>query len=176
MRTCCYIRQMPAPLDWSAAGGLDSVKQLTMQVGPREAARRLGLSRQHGDALRQLCHRGNWLASVQRANVSPVPSGPVTMSGQPVTAVTTASVAFAEIMADDSKASKLAGSRYVRKTLEHAAELPPEIGLEQAQNVKATIASGATIHAWEAKAAPPNVVVNLALMGLSPEQVQVEAI
>lgn len=70
---------MPAPIDWTAAGGLQAVQTLTVALGPREAARRLNLSDAHAAALRQLCARGKWLSGAE-----PVTRRPCGVSPQPI--------------------------------------------------------------------------------------------
>lgn len=138
---------MPSPIDWTPAGGIDAVRTLTQAVGPREAARRLGLSDAHADALRKRSSREGWMDA---ARPKPV-TGPVTITGVPVTAVTKASDAMADVMADTSKRSKLAGAKYAAQTLEAAARAAEESPLEAlglARNVKETMGVASIAHSW----------------------------
>lgn len=122
-------------------------------------------------------HREKAMASAGMSAEMSAVSAKLSNHAKPLSAnVRNGAESMANTLADDSKATRLAGSRYARRTLEHAAQLDPETALEQAQNVKAVVASASTIHSWEAKQAAPSVMVNLALMGLAPQAVQAEII
>jgi len=160
---------MPAPIDWTAAGGLHAVQTLTIALGPREAARRLNLSDAHAAALRQLCARGRWL-SPEPLPLSPPdvsrPSQPVTrrppdapeawqvlaasrVAEQPVTnPVTTAADAMLEANADNSRRSRSAALRYSARTLEHAADLDGETALASASDVASAVKVASVAGGW----------------------------
>lgn len=168
---------MPAPIDWTAAGGIDSVKQLTINHGPREAARMLNLSESHSAALRQLCARGKWMDAVRPQPQPPMPrsmSQPVTRATAvtndaslspaakcgAVTAVTTASDAQAEANAENSRAGRAALLRYGAKVASHAAGLDGGAGLSVAPQMASVAKVLSVAGDWQA-AAGGSISVNI---------------
>lgn len=152
----------------------EAVKVLAMAVGVREAARRMGLDEHRVLKWSQRDPAGPWTLQPAAKQLStPSVTGNTLREACPQN-VLTPSAAFAEVMADDSKATRLAGSRYARRTLEHAAKIAedtPVLALAEAQNVKAVAATAALVHSWEAKQQQPQIMVNLALLGVAPEAV-----
>lgn len=129
-----------------------AVRVLAAAVGQREAARRLGLSE---NTVKSICYRaGDSLALAKAA-------APTMAPAQHPNAPTPAE-AMQEALADDSRASRIALSRGLRRTAEHIAQLPPDEALAEAQNVKATVSSLSTVHGWEAAGA--GTTVNIALL------------
>lgn len=161
---------MPAPL----AVDKEAVRVLVVAVGVREAAARMKLP---VGTVAAWSARGNWLANaqVQSAAISGAPSEaksaiactlppsmrPVVPESHANGAIKPAD-ALAEALADDSKASRIALSRGLRRTAEHIAQLDPAKALQEAQNVKATVGSLATVHGWDAGSG--GTTVNVALL------------
>lgn len=163
---------MPASLDWTAAGGIDAVVLLAETIGIADARRRLRLSDAHYASLRQVIsrrkRRGVIVTAapvtapiIQPSVTSAVTNQPVTLTvaqalmPQPVTvlsqpSIVTASQALAAAMADDSSASRLAGSRFARKVLEHVADLPPDEAVGATRSAKESVDIAAKVHSWDA--------------------------
>jgi hypothetical protein len=176
---------MPAPIDWTAAGGIDSVKQLTINHGPREAARLLNLSAAHSEALRRRCSREGWmdavrptpppvpasmLQPVQRMSPPSVPSdsmSPAVQSGR-VPAVPTAAQAAAEANAENGARSRSAALRYSARNLEHLADLDPEEGVLLAPQAASLVKVAATAGDW---AAPASASLSISLLSAVAVQV-----
>lgn len=142
---------MPAPLDWSAAGGRQAVLVLAAAVGSREASRRLGLSPTHAAALRQMDARAK--RRLSPANVT-TQSAPVTAlqavspseSTRVSPTVTTACQAVAESIAEHGAASLAAGAKVVRQGLEHLAGQSPAAIVKQSRAAKELIGARAILH------------------------------
>lgn len=140
---------MPAPLKIDK----EAVRVLAKAIGVRQAAREMGIPEK---TVLHWSMKEGWAAEGRaierlRAERSQSPS------------VKTASEALADVMAEDGQASKVAGMRYARKTLEHAArvaEAAPADALGIAQDVKAVLQSAALAGGW---AAAGGTTVNVAV-------------
>ncbi len=76
-----------------------------------------------------------------------------------VTSVTSAAQAAENTLAEDGKASRLALSSALRNAAEHVRDaMTPSEVIEQAQNVKATVSSIATVHGWQEKSGSSTTV------------------
>ena len=95
----------------------------------------------------------------------PSPVGPSSVVGVPieraVPGVPKGSDALADVMREDSRATRIAGSRYARRVVEHAAEMPAAEALTRARNVREAVGVAATVHGWEAKEPQPQSVLNV---------------
>ncbi len=173
---------MPAPL----AVDKEAVRVLVVAVGVREAAARLKLP---VGTVAAWSARGDWLQG--KAAIASAISGAsspekaaiaatLPPSMRPVVPVThatgaiNAADALAQSLADDSKASRLSLSRGLRRVAAHVERMDPEEALEQAQNVKATVGSLATVHAWEAKQPAAQVMVSVQMLGMRPDELRIE--
>ncbi len=79
-----------------------------------------------------------------------------------VTGVTNAADSLANVLADDSKQTRLGFSRAYRKAAAHVSDLDGEAITERAQDIKALAQGAALVHGWEAGAAKPtHVQINL---------------
>jgi hypothetical protein len=142
------LAPMPAPLDLSPVGGWDAVRTLTVAIGPREAARQLGIP-QHTDAIMRRCSRECWL--------KPPPAVPLPLSirPQPVRAdvrdVRTAPEAMANALEDLGSKSKLNVAKWGETATGHAASLKGAKALAAAPDVKAAASTLATakLPGWE---------------------------
>lgn len=112
---------MPAELDVDR----EAVRVLVVAVGPREAARQMGISE---DAVRQWSSRGGWLKHL-RAPTVPPPS----MRAVPVTAVTLAADALINTLSERHKETKLGLSKWSSRTAKALGELPDKEALASHQ-------------------------------------------
>lgn len=132
---------MPAPLDVDR----EQVRMLVQTHGCTEAAKMTGIKLA---TILQWSSRGNWLKELRLP-----PKLPPSMTPTPVIGVISPADAQAESMRDDSQATRLAGLRFSRRTVEAAAELAkdkPLDALEMAQNVKASLQGAALAGDWQA--------------------------
>lgn len=143
---------MPAALDVNR----EAVKMLAMEVGVREAARRLGISE---STVKSWSDRENWLAPVV---LPPTVLTASIASKQP-------SVALAEALADDSIATKSGFSKAARRVATHLGDQDAEKLLERDLAASGAQWSGIakTVHGWDAKSGADgvNVMVNVAILG-----------
>lgn len=116
---------------------------LVMQVGPREAARQMGLLE---NTVLAWCSRYKWLAHI---NLKPVL--PKSMQPVPVVGVIKAADALKNTLLEMGNSTKLNVLKYARATTEHAASLAdrnPSKALEQAANVKQVTQAAALAGGW----------------------------
>jgi len=130
---------MPAPLDLDEVGGWEAVKVLAMAVGVREAARRMNLPEA---TVQARSAREGWMQDIPRSQ--PLPP---TMR-QTATGATKPSVAYAEILKEDNRETRLDHSRAARKVARHVANLEPEEVLQIMPSVLQNIKGAALVHGW----------------------------
>lgn len=131
---------------------------LVMEVGCTEAAVRTGLPL---NTVLSWSARGNWLKPA--AQKLPPTVRPT------IRAIIAPAEALAQCIAEDGRATRAAGMRYARRTVEHAAnlsEVAPGEALEQSQNVKASLQSAAIAGGWADATQGHATVINIALLGL----------
>ena len=139
---------MPAPL----AVDKEQVRMLVLDVGVREAARKLGLAE---NTVLAWSNRGNWLA-----HLSQKPKLPASMQGA-ICAISPAQ-ALQNTLEEDSQACKTHALRYAKRTLKHAADLAevaPDEALTQAPNVQSAAKTAALAGAWGADRADVRINV-----------------
>ena len=163
---------MPAPLpvDWN------EVKTLSIAIGVREAARRMGLGE---SAVMQRCAREGWLAKRNEAKVAMSPAGKAqTLAdahGLHVSSVSKTPSA-AEILSSlgpDSKSKlAIAGNRAVTRLAEMDGDelIVPEV----AQTAKTWASTLATAHSWEKEGSGGNAVVNITFLGAQDQPVTID--
>lgn len=157
---------MPAALDldWEA------VKTLSIAIGVSEAVRRMGIEA-HAMAVYQRARREGWQIK-DRPRGEPLP-GTVQ---KVVKLVKTPSQVMAEELKDLGSRSRLSLARGLAKGAEHVENLPAEIVLADAQNVKSLVQSTSIVHGWQNSA--PTVNVNLGMTaqreGAQPETLEAE--
>lgn len=143
---------MPAALDVNR----EAVKMLAMEVGVREAARRMGLPE---STVQAWSNRGDWFAPVK---LPPTVLTATNATKQP-------SVALAEALADDSIATKSGFSKAARRVAAHLGGQDAEKLLERDLAASGAQWSGIakTVHGWDAKSGADgvNVMVNVAILG-----------
>lgn len=164
---------MPAPL----AVDKEQVRMLVMEVGAAKAARHTGLKE---GTIRQWCKRHGWTEGnadkAQLAQGEPTPARTALAATLPeslrpviVTGVTKPADALKEMLAEDSRETRLGFSRALRRAAKHAEDMPAAEVLEQAQNVKALIGGASQVHGWQEAGGAATTVVNIALIGRSLE-------
>lgn len=151
---------MPAPI----AVDMEQVRMLVLSVGPREAARRLGLKE---DTVCQWSARRGWLAHITDPRPVALPASMVSESN----VIKPPADALRDIIAEDGQATRVAGMRYARRVTEAAArvaESDPVAALEMAKNVKSGLQSAAIAGSWQqAGVDGATTVINIALLGHS---------
>lgn len=136
----------------------EAVRLLAIQFGVREAARRSGLSE---DRVRQWSSRFNWL---QRS--TPEQQKAI------VTTVTSPGDIMLQELERNGHATKLSLSRFAR----NAAGKHERGPITKAPLLHKVAQTAAIVHGWQDKQGPQtNVMVNVALLGVEPGSVQVEA-
>ncbi len=131
------------------------VRLLTLQHGHKKAAELSGVPY---DLVRQWSVRGNWK----------VVSQPVTTSLATVAADNVASQ-----LQDHERKTKLGLATYASKQADHLAKNGK---LKDSGHFKNVAGGASIVHRWDAKSEnTQNVVVNVALLGVQPSEVSVEA-
>lgn len=146
--TCDYMSPVA---DWIA------VKATAISTGSLKRAAEL-----HGvthDAVRMRASREKWpvgqrvhaqLKEAQRVVQNQI----MAASGGTVTHVTSAADAAIKERAENGEATRDNLMRYARRTSEHVAQLPPELALAEAANVKAVAGVAQIAGSWIAGVAP----------------------
>lgn len=143
---------MPPPIEIDE----EALKTLVVAIGPRAAARQMGLNE---NTVLAWAKRGNWMAATR-----PTPAEkplPASMQPRAITAIKP-SEALANTLEDDSKATKLSLSIAAKRMAREA----ESAGLDQARNAHEVAKLASTVHAWEAKQPTHNVMINLQILGL----------
>lgn len=143
---------MPAALDvnWG------EVRTLAVAVGVREAARRMGLPE---DAVKQRSWREGWMANIPRSQ--PLPLSVM----RPVTNVTSAPKALAQVMLEDSQDCRSTALRVAKRALRRVERcdddelLMPEVAGVLNQHTKTASVAGN----WQASA--PSLKIQLGATG-----------
>lgn len=116
---------MPNPI----AVDKEALRVLVVAIGPREAARQMGLNE---NTVLAWANRGNWLASTR-----PTPAEnplPASMQPRAITAIKP-SEALLNTLEEEGKETRGYASAFAKRTLKHAASLDPEQGLKVAKSV-----------------------------------------
>jgi hypothetical protein len=148
-----YITPMPAPLDVDR----EQVRMLVLSVGVREAARQCNLSE---NTVLAWANRGGWLDAIKDA-LRPQSLPQLPQSMRPTVAIGAIKPvdALANTLLDDSKATKVAASRFARRVVEYSADMEPEIALEQARNVKEAVTIAEKVHGWGQNSGPERISI-----------------
>lgn len=137
----------------------EAVKALVLLYGQREAARKAGLNE---NTVRSWAMRYKW------SQQPPPPPQPI-CNRSPADALAT-------VLAADSEATKIGFSKAARKTAEALKEREAEALLDKdtAQAAKHWHGIASGVHGWEEKQSQANVMVNIALLGIDPAEIEVE--
>jgi transposase-like protein len=114
-------------------------------IGVRETARRLGIDEER--IKRQVSRKG-WAAMSPPARLASAQSALATVRAEVVPNVPTAADMLAEVNSENSRRSRAASLRYSARTLEHAADLDPEIALASAANVASVVKVASVAGGW----------------------------
>lgn len=145
-----------------------AVKVLAMAVGVREAARRMGLPEERVMKWSQRDPQGPWTVQLSQA----LATKPSAVSAKVSAPVREASDAMANSMHELSKRGKLAYLKAGVKVGEHLAKAPADELLAQGADVKAWASTTALAGSWQDQSAKTAVLVNINLLGLSPDQLR----
>jgi hypothetical protein len=130
----------------------EAVRMLVADIGYQEASQRTGIAYA---TLRQWSKRGKWKVAAPHS--------------QAVTAVTRSPVdAHADVIAELESQTRMSLARSVKrlaKDSEHAT-------LRHSGEVKNVAQTAAIVHRWDTKQTQANVMVNIALLGVDPCEVQ----
>ncbi len=138
-----------------------AIRVLAAAVGQREAARQLGLSE---NTVKSICYRagdGRAVKAAERVITEAHPNAP------------NAADTLAGMIRTEGDATRLAGMRYAKRTVEHAAQLAetaPDVALAQASDVKAALQSAAIAGDWASEKAGDTMT--LQFFSVAPVQQQ----
>jgi uncharacterized protein YjcR len=135
----------------------EAIRVLVLQHGQREAARIAGLNE---NTVRSWALRYKWSTPNSASKVQPNGHSPLVER-------------IADELAEAERETKLSLARSVK----HLAKKTEKTTLKQSGNVKNVAQTAAIVHRWDQKdQASGNVVVNVAILGISPEEVRAEVI
>lgn len=126
---------MPAALDIDR----EAVRVLVVAIGPRAAARELGLSE---DVVRQWSSRFGWIKQAEEARDKAAIEKRTREEARGIVSpqvTKSPGDALAEVIARDGTATRIGAVRYAKKVVEHAESLEPGAGLAAAGDVKAAM-------------------------------------
>jgi S1-C subfamily serine protease len=156
-------------VDWSG------LRAAAVVIGVREAARQASShlppdeQRRFTQRVMQRSHREGWIRSKLAATVKTTQAMPLSAN------VSNGSDALVNQLADDSKATRIGLSKGLRKAAEHISALDGDQVTKQAQNVRHVASASSAVHGWEEQKQGPNVMVNVALLGVAPADVLSDA-
>lgn len=144
---------MPAALDVDR----EAVRTLSVAVGPREAARQMGLPEA---TVLAWSKRFNWTSAITNAKAIQIERKDVqSVAIKPADAL-------ANRLAADESSVKTSLSATFRRTAGHMSKMLPEHVYATADKAKAIVSSAAQLYQWDAKQGQQtNVAVNIALLG-----------
>jgi hypothetical protein len=135
----------------------EAIRVLVIQHGQREAARIAGLNE---DTVCSWAHRYGWSKTIA--------SKPQARTGN-----TQLVEKISDELAENERQTRLSLSRYAKK----AAQDSEKATLRDSPYVKQAAQTAAIVHRWDQKdQATGNVVVNVAILGISPDEVQVKGV
>lgn len=152
---------MPAPLNVNR----EAVKTLALAIGVRQAAREMGLPEK---TVLAWSHRGKWMD-----DKTAVINGQRSVQSS---AVKAPSVAMSDALAKLGETSRVHLAKAGAKASRHLAKLPGAAITRASGDLKNVVQANSALHGWEAKNGPAAaVMVNVALLGVEPGQVQASA-
>lgn len=122
----------------------------------------MGLSE---DTVLSWARRGRWLQSAQDARDRAAQS---LAQRQPEAVHSTAispADALSNCIAEDGKATKVAGMKAARRVAEHISVMPIGEAVEKMPNLKASLQSAAIAGDWQVRTDVQQLVINIALLG-----------
>ena len=112
------------------------------------------------------CSREKWLLKSQQDKADALVTSPSALSAN----VRKGADVLSEVLAEDSRETRIGLSAAARKAAETFAKMPGSKVIKHAQAHRHMTASAGELHSWDEK--ENNVVVNIALLGLSPEDIR----
>lgn len=114
---------------------------LVMEVGPREAARRMNLNE---NTVLQWTRRNQWLESTK-----PTPAiNPLPLSMKPVITVISPSDTLADVLKEHGDATKLGLAKASRRAVESTESMDGQTVLEYASKLKDVATIAEKVHGW----------------------------
>jgi len=151
---CIVAHAVPRSIDSEShmkqAIDKDQVRMLVTDIGYNEASKRLNIP---APTLRQWAHRGKWSVPAR--------------TDERVTLVTTPpAVAHASALAEMETETRTSLARSAQRMAKDAEQAT----LRDSDKVHNVAKTAAIVHRWDAKEQGVNVAVNIALLGVPPEQ------
>jgi hypothetical protein len=156
-------------IDWP--GLRAAAVAIGIRKAARQAARDLPPDEQERFVQRAMkrCSRQKWLVKSQQDKADAVVTSPSALSAN----VRKGADVLSEILAEDSRETRIGLSAAARKAAETFAKMPGSKVIKHAHAHRHMTASSSQLHSWD-DSHGNNVVVNLALLGLKPEELMVE--
>ena len=133
----------------------EAVRIMVADLGYQETAKRTGIA--YG-TLRQWSNRGKWKVSAPHSQA-------VTTVTKPV------ADAHAEALAEMESETRISLARSVKRLAKDSEQAT----LRMSSEVKNVAQTAAIVHKWDQREAKANVMVNIALLGVQPSEVQASA-
>lgn len=152
---------MPPPLKIDK----EAVRVLVVAIGPRAAARELGIPEA---TVLAWSNRGGWLEKVKEMREIAATRVQERQEARGIVqsvAIKCPAQALADVMADDSRETRISLSRASRRLAKDA----ESADLDQAADVLTVARTAALVHGWADPAASGGTVINIALLGAPPE-------
>jgi len=137
-------------------GNKEEVRAVVMELGYELAAQRLNIK---AGTLRQWARRFHWNKVRTHAQ-------------QTVTTVTKPVQVLADELAENERETRLSLARSAARM----AKKSETAKLRDSQHVKNVAQTAAIVHKWDQKTQQSNVIVNVALLGINPDEVRAEVV
>ena len=144
-------------IDWAG------LRAAAVAVGIRRAARQAALDLPPGEQERfvqramKRCSREKWLAKVQQDKADAVAMSPTALSAD----VRKGSDVLSEVLAEDSRATRIGLSAAARKAAETFGNMPGAKVIRHAQAHRHMTASSSVLHGWDDKGNPIPFTLNV---------------
>ena len=117
------------------------------------------------------CSREKWLVKSQQDKADAVVTSPSALSAN----VRKGADVLSEILAEDSRETRIGLSAAARKAAETFAKMPGSKVIKHAQAHRHMTASASVLHGWDAQQDNgANVIVNIALLDIPPSEISAE--
>jgi len=156
-------------IDWPG------LRAAAVAIGIRPAARQAARDLPHDEQERFIqramkrCSRQKWLIKSRQDKADAIVTSPSALSAN----VRKGSDVLSETLAEDSRETRIGLSAAARKAAETFAKMPGSKVIKHAQAYRNVTASSSVLHSWD-DSHGNNPVVNIALLGLKPEELMVE--
>jgi hypothetical protein len=148
-------------IDW--AGLRAAAVIVGIRKAARAAARDLGPDEQERFVQRAMkrCSREKWLVKAQHDKADAALTSPTALSAN----VRNGCDVLSEVLADDSRETRLSLSAAARKAAERLAKMPGEKVIKHAQAHRHITASSSVLHSWDDKGNPIPFSLNVLSLG-----------